>query len=90
MIFKNNDEKTWLEDEAGKEIARIDHPVIRPGVVNILHTEVDPSYGGQGIAGKITQELADRLRHEGMKAELSCSYAIKWFSTHPDYADVVV
>ena len=55
MIFKNNDEKTWLEDESGKEIARIDHPVIRPGVVNILHTEVDPSYGGQGIAGKITQ-----------------------------------
>lgn len=90
MIFKNNDEKTWLEDEAGKEIARIDHSVICPGVVNILHTEVDPSYGGQGIAGKITQELADRLRKEGMKAELSCSYAVKWFSTHPDYADVVV
>ncbi|WP_019133758.1 GNAT family N-acetyltransferase [Kallipyga massiliensis] len=90
MIFKNNDEKTWLEDESGREIARIDHSVIRPGVVNILHTEVDPSYGGQGIAGKITQELADRLRNEGMKAELSCSYAIKWFSTHPDYADVVV
>ena len=78
MEFKANEAKTWLEDENGKQVAVLDHPEVRPGVVNQVHTEVDPSLGGQGIAGKITQAVADSLREKGLKAELSCSYSIKW------------
>ena len=59
MEFKSDDKKTWLEDENGKQIALLDHPEVRPGVVNLMHTEVDPSLGGQGIAGKITQFVFD-------------------------------
>ena len=62
---------------------------LNPGVVNITHTEVDPSMGGQGIAGKITEHVANLLRADGRKAELSCSYAIKWFQKHPEYSDVL-
>ena len=89
MEFKFDEAKTWLEDENGKQVAVLDHPEVRPGVVNLVHTEVDPSLGGQGIAGKITQAVADRLREKGLKAELSCSYSIKWFEKHPEYADVL-
>ena len=89
MEFKSDQAKTWLEDENGKQIALLDHPEVRPGVVNIVHTEVDPSLGGQGIAGKITQAVAEKLREEGLKAELTCSYAIRWFAKHPEYADVL-
>ena len=45
MEFKSDQAKTWLEDENGKQIALLDHPEVRPGVVNIVHTEVDPSLG---------------------------------------------
>lgn len=90
MEFKSNDRKMWLEDENGKVVALLDYPEVAPGVVNFAHTEVDPSLGGQGIAGKITEAAAERLRREGLKAELSCSYSIKWFSKHPEYADVLV
>ena len=89
MEFKANEAKTWLEDENGKQVAVLDHPEVRPGVVNLVHTEVDPSLGGQGIAGKITQAVADSLREKGLKAELSCSYSIKWFAKHQEYADVL-
>ncbi len=89
MEFKSDEKKTWLEDKNGKQIALLDHPEVRPGVVNLVHTEVDPSLGGQGIAGKITQAVAERLREKGLKAELSCSYSIRWFSKHPEYADVL-
>ena len=68
MEFKSDDKKTWLEDENGKQIALLDHPEVRPGVVNLVHTEVDPSLGGQGIAGKITQAVAERLREKGIRA----------------------
>ena len=76
MKFKSNEAKTWLEDENGKQVAVLDHPEVRPGVVNLVHTEVDPS-------------VADSLREKGLKAELSCSYSIKWFAKHPEYADVL-
>jgi len=89
MEFRSDKNRTWLEDENGRQIALLDHPEVRPGVVNLAHTEVDPSLGGQGIAGKITQAVADDLREKGLKAELSCSYSIKWFSKHPEYADVL-
>ena len=59
-------------------------------MVNLVHTEVDPSLGGQGIAGRITQTVADSLREKGLKAELTCSYSIRWFAMHPEYADVLV
>ena len=90
MNFKTNAAKTWLEDDTGKQIALLEHPEVRPGVVCMVHTEVDPSLGGQGIAGKITKAVADNLRAEGRKAELTCSYSIRWFSKHPEYEDVLV
>ncbi|SFR81292.1 GNAT family N-acetyltransferase [[Clostridium] aminophilum] len=90
MEFKSNGSSTWLADESGKKIAVLDYPEIRPGVVNLVHTEVDPSLGGQGIAGRITEHVANLLREDGRKAELSCSYSIKWFQKHPEYSDLLV
>ena len=89
MDFKTDRTKTWLEDENGRQIAVLDYPEIRPGVVNLVHTEVDGSLKGQGIAGKITQFVADQLREDGRKAELTCSYSVRWFSKHPEYEDVL-
>ena len=54
-----------------------------------MELEVDPSLGGQGIADRITQTVADSLREKGLKAELTCSYSIRWFARHPEYADVL-
>ncbi len=89
MEFKSNEKKMWLEDADGREIALLDYPEVKPGVVCFAHTEVSPELGGQGIAAKITQAAADKLRSDGRKAVLTCSYAIKWFSKHPEYADVL-
>ncbi len=89
FVLQSTREKTWMEDTSGKQVAVLDHPEIRPGVVVFAHTEVDESLGGQGIAGKLTQAAADNLRKDGVKAELSCSYSIRWFAKHTEYADVL-
>ena len=89
MDFKTEKNRTWLEDENGKVIALLDHPEVGEDVVRLTHTEVDPSLNGQGIAGAITQFVADKLREERTKAELSCSYSIRWFAKHPEYADLL-
>jgi len=78
----------YLDDE-GRRVAWINFPEVEDRVVDIQHTVVDPAGRGQGLAGKITKELADTLRHDNKKAILTCSYAVKWFGEHPEYGDVV-
>lgn len=89
MEFKYKTDKIWLEDEQGKQVACIDFPMVKEGVVSIDHTEVNPSLQGQGIASKITEALAIYLRENHLKTQLRCSYAIRWFGKHPEYEDVL-
>ena len=89
MDFKSDDTRIWLEDAEGREVAFLEFAEEAPGVVNILHTVVDDSLAGRGIAGELNKAGAERLRAEGKKAVLSCSYSVRWFAKHPEYSDVV-
>ena len=89
MTYKSENNKTWIEDDNGKQIAILEYPEVKPGLVNIVHTEVVPEMNGQGLAGKITEYVAKELRKQGIKAELTCSYSIKWFSKHSEYNDIL-
>ena len=62
--------------------------VVRNGLWELEHTIVDPAYGGQGIAGKLVQELAAQARERGIKIIPSCSYALRTFEKNAEYADV--
>ena len=58
-------------------------------MANIDHTFVDGSLRGQGVAGQLVQGAADQIRGRGMKAVATCSYAVKWFDSHPDQRDLL-
>ena len=55
----------------------------------IEHTEVDPLYNGNGIAGKLVEEVAQNARKTGVKILPLCSYAKKRMQ-RPEYADLAV
>ena len=46
----------------------------------ITHTEVDPAYGGQGIARRLIEEIVAEARRAGKKIVPLCSYADKMLS----------
>lgn len=77
-----------LEGEDGKKIARLVITVIDEKTADISSTFVDDSLRGQGIASKLMQAAADKIREEGKKTYASCSYAEKWFEKHLDYHDI--
>ena len=89
MQFQETDGRIWAEDQAGKLVAEITFPETRPGVADIDHTFVDASLRGQGAAGRLVEAAAAQLRRRGMKAVLTCSYAKKWFSDHPEQGDLL-
>ena len=89
MDFKHSDNKIWLENDAGETVAFVDFPEFEPGKVEVTHTVVDSSLRGQGVAGKLMDALAAQLKKDGRKAELTCSYAVRWFAKHPELKELL-
>ena len=55
----------------------------------ITHTEVDPAYGGQGIARRLIKEIIAEARRAGKKIVPLCSYADKMMTGKEEYRDVL-
>ena len=89
MEFKENKEKIWLENDEGKIIAYVEFPEIN-GIANVMHTVVDPSLRGQGVAGKLMDALVAKMEKEDRKLELTCSYTIGWFNKNREHENVLV
>lgn len=90
MEFIIETNRIWYGGTAEAPLAYITFPACGEGIVDVTHTVVDPSLQGQGLAGRLTQAMADELVASGRKAKLTCSYAVKWFAKHEEYAGLVV
>lgn len=89
MNFTLEKNRIYAKNQEGDVIAEVSFPAVNDNVVNISHTFVDKSLRGQGIAGKMMQQVADYLKKEKKEALLTCSYAKKWFDDNADYEEVV-
>lgn len=58
--------------------------------MTITHTGVPASLRGRGIAGELTAFALEEARAQGWKVIPLCSYAAHFFSTHREYADLLV
>lgn len=89
MNFIHEPNRIYLTDDSNHSVAEVTFPDVRDHIVTINHTFVDGSLRGQGIAGKLMEEVVEQLRSSNKKARLSCSYAVKWFAEHEEASDVV-
>lgn len=88
MEFRHEQGCIYATDQSGKRIAEVEFPYSE-GVANICHTFVDPSLRGQGVADQLLSAAVEQIRSAGLKALPTCSYAVKWFDTHPEHADLL-
>lgn len=84
--IKENRAEYWQD---GRLLGEVTFPALRPGVVNIDHTFVDPVLRGKGTAGHLLEQVCEELRRTGQKAVVTCSYARRWFGQHPEQADLL-
>lgn len=73
-----------FQDKDGNTLAYVTYPLIEEGVVNINRTYVDGTLRGQGIAKKLMDLVYEDLVKRGLKARITCSYAVKYFSLEKD------
>ena len=57
--------------------------------IAFIHTEVDPKFGGRGLAGRLVQDALDDARKRGLAVLPFCPYVRRFIQRHPEYQDLV-
>lgn len=55
----------------------------------ILHTEVDPAFGGKGVGKQLVMAAVELARKDGLKIKLLCRFAKRVFERDPGLRDVL-
>lgn len=61
----------------------------RPGVITLLHAEIDPDREGQGLGSTMVAQTLDQIRSRGLAVRPVCPFVAAFIENHPDYADLV-
>ena len=88
MEFQHEAERIYAQAPDGSLLAEVTFPTA-DGVANIDHTFVDPSLRGRNVAGQLLTAAVQQIRDSGLKVFPTCSYAVKWFASHPEHADLL-
>ena len=49
----------------------------------LVHTEVDPAFGGQGLGGQLVRFAVEDAARTGRTVVAECEYARSWLARHP-------
>ena len=75
----------WLGTTRAGQIEYRSHP----GVVVLVHTEVDPAFAGRGLGERLVAGALEDLRARGLKLVPVCPFVRAYLRRHPDQADLV-
>ena len=78
--FRDNEERSRFELDVGGIIAFVAYRK-SPDAITLVHTEVPPELGGQGIGSKLARATLDAVRAQGRKLTSNAtSSGILWAS----------
>jgi predicted GNAT family acetyltransferase len=61
------------------------------GTIELVHTEIDDAFEGQGVGSVFVRDVLDEIRRDGTRRVIaSCPFVSEWIDRHPDYADLLV
>ena len=88
LILEEDGKGLFYIEKDQLKIARLE--IIKKGdQLWAVHTEVDPEFEGQGLAGKLFSEMVDYARENKLTVIARCSYVLAKFKKQPDqFADI--
>lgn len=78
----------FLAEDDGKRMGFLSYEWASESVFAILHTVVEETYQGQGVAKSLLDSAVSFARDNGYKIMPLCPYADKVFRRDPSYSDV--
>src|SRR5690349_20209393 len=82
-------ERQRYEILLGGEVAGVLHYRRHGGRVELLHTEIEQSFSGQGLAGRLAAAALDDARSRATPVTPTCPFVIGYLERHPEYSDLL-
>jgi uncharacterized protein len=86
---RNNTELSRYEILVGDEVAGFTEYAMHGTQIDLIHTEVDEKFSGQGLASELIRNLLDDVRERGLAAMPYCPFVRKFVAKHREYVDLV-
>jgi uncharacterized protein len=61
----------------------------QPGSVVLVHTEIEPSFEGQGMGAVLVRGALEDIRARGARVVPFCPFVAAFIRRHHEYADLV-
>ncbi|WP_407358645.1 N-acetyltransferase [Microbacterium sp. LTA6] len=81
-VVTRNDELSRYEIRTDGTLAGFAEFDRRPGEIRFTHTEVDPAFQGQGLAGRLAADALADAAASGDVIVPFCPYIAKYLQTH--------
>jgi hypothetical protein len=62
---------------------------LRPGLLALIHTEVEDRFEGHGLGGRLARFALERARAEGLAVLPFCPFVDDWVKRHREYVELV-
>lgn len=90
MTVTDRPEELRYEIEVDGEVAGFLLYRREPGVLELVHTDVDPRSEGKGVGAALVQGTLDDVRARGLKVRPFCPFVRAYLRRHPEYEDLIV
>jgi predicted GNAT family acetyltransferase len=89
MTVTDRPNELRYEIEVDGEVAGFLLYRVEPGVLELVHTDVDPKWEGKGVGGALVKGALDDIRARDLKIRPYCPFVRSYLRRHPEYEDHV-
>ncbi|HEY5304215.1 MAG TPA: GNAT family N-acetyltransferase [Acidimicrobiales bacterium] len=90
VTVRDNVAQTRYEVFVEDQLAGFEDYKLSPGRINFLHTEIDSSFTGQGLAATLVKFALDDARSRDLTVRPYCPYVAKYIREHSsEYLELV-
>lgn len=82
ITVTRNDDASRYEIRSDDTLAGFAEYDLRPGSIRFTHTEVDPAFQGQGLAGRLAAYALEDAAASGDAIVPLCPYIARYLETH--------
>ncbi|WP_314428390.1 GNAT family N-acetyltransferase [uncultured Microbacterium sp.] len=82
ITVTRNDDESRYEIRTDGNLAGYAEYQLRPGAIRFIHTELDPAFQGQGLAGILAERALTDAAASGDAIVPLCPYIAKYLTTH--------
>ena len=89
-VVRDNPEELRYELVRDGEVIGVILYRATPGVIALVHTDVEPAFEGEGVGSRLVAGALDDIRARGLRLVPVCPFVAAYLRRHPEQRDLVV